>query len=152
MGTDFRTLATRAPSTEGATLTVLHPATRLPLGTEDRPITITLAGVDSDQYRAASQAATNRRMEVASRKRQYTLDAAQVDAEAIELVVACVIGWEGVTLDGQELPCTPANARRLFEECPWLRADCEAFIGDRSHFFGTSPTSSPPSPGGSVGA
>jgi hypothetical protein len=114
-------------SGNGAELVITHPVTG-----QDTDIKFTLAGSDSEQYRKAQRLIQNRRLQKPGRMK---LDAAVIEKEALELLAACVISWKGVQLDGMELPCTRENAMGVFERFPWLRDQCDNFIGDRQNFL-----------------
>lgn len=54
-----------------------------------------------------------------------------------ELYAACVAGWEGdVQIDGEALPYTPENARRLLcdPRCKWILAQVRAAALDIGNF------------------
>ena len=121
------------------------------LGADGAPATITLRGADSDvarrltrQHRATMQ---NRMAALAFGGKQQTAlteqDIAEQEAHDLELVIACTIAWTGIEDDDdQPIPCTPENARRLYEAAPYLVEQAMRHLRDRSRFFAPSSTPS----------
>jgi len=124
---DLAFLDTAAVAEQGAELALLHPGTGKALG-----ITIRLAGVDSDIYRKASRKITEKRL---NRGRVGKLDLEAVEDEGLTVMAACTLGWSGVVVDGQELPCTRDNAQAVYRRFPWIREQVDAFMGDRANFL-----------------
>lgn len=96
-----------------------------------KPVTITVAGTYSTRYRKAFEA---QRRRIFGRVRRRP-DADDAYRQALELVAACVISWEGFTNNGQPYPCTPANAVALFEQAPWILRQVEDAMEDHERFF-----------------
>lgn len=139
---DLASLDTVSAAESGAVLELRHPTTAEVLaGASGRAITIRLAGQDSERYRKADRQAANRRLNVAPGQRRVTLTAEGMESDATALMVACVIGWDGVQLDGQSLDCTPDNARLLFKRLPWVLEQVRAFVEDRGNFLKASSAS-----------
>lgn len=55
---------------------------------------------------------------------------------ADDLYIGCVMDWEGFTEDGQELPCTPENVKKLFDNVPYIKRQIIEAVGDDSLFLG----------------
>jgi hypothetical protein len=135
-------LAQLTPVEDGVPMEVVHPETGQVLRDESgQAVTITLLGEDSEVYQSMERASTNRRLKQAQRGRRGGLTAEQLAAEALELVVACTVGWSGVVFAGGVLAYSEANARKLYTALPWLRRQVEQFIADAANFFGSSKTS-----------
>jgi hypothetical protein len=117
---------------EGAWLTLLHPTTGLPTD-----IRIHLAGIDSQRYRDFERKVSNRRLKQAFRRGgpRHVVTREELDEEAIDLLVACTLGWENMVEAGKEQECTSENAKRIYTEYTWIREQVDAFIGDRSNFL-----------------
>jgi hypothetical protein len=133
-------LASLASVDEGSTLELRHPGTGAPLLDDDeKPISITLAGKDSDRYRATQRAISNRLLKQ-GRKQTPTVEA--MEADAVEVLVACTLEWSGVVIDGEPLKCSAANARKIYTDprCAWIREQVDAFIDDRANFSKASST------------
>lgn len=138
---DLSTLDTLKAAEDGMTLEVRHPTTGAVLSNGDgRAVALILAGADSERSKRAERAATNRRLKMAGR-RSATITAEELEADALEVLAACTLGWSGFAVNGQELECTPANAKQLYGQYPWLREQADAFRSDRANFLKSSPTS-----------
>ncbi|MBF0394893.1 MAG: hypothetical protein HQL38_19630 [Alphaproteobacteria bacterium] len=130
---DLASLDTAAVANSGAVMTLLHPATRQPLAGDDgNPITITLAGQDSEAWRKAQRAVSNRRLAARGKSK---LTAEDLEAESLAMLAQCTLGWTGVALDGKPLDCTQANARQLYERLPWVREQADDFVADRANYM-----------------
>lgn len=138
---DLSQLDTKSSAEEGSVMEVRHPTTQATL-TDDSgaPITIRLAGSDSDRAQRMQRANLNRRLKTGGR-RSAMVTAEELDVERLELLVACTLEWSGVALQGQEIECNAINARRVYSEVPWLREQAEDFVNDRANFLKASPKS-----------
>lgn len=136
---DLATLDMAAADT-GAVMTVRHPISDAVLeGTDGQPITITLAGSDSERFRKVQRASANRRLKTqSSRRGQITSE--EIEADALETLAACTIAWHGLVVDGEALECNAVNARKAYKRLPWLREQVDAFVGDRANFLKASPS------------
>lgn len=137
-------LAALAAIEDGVPMELRHPQTGAVLLTADgAPITITLLGRDSESYREVERAQQNRRLKDAARGRRNQMTSEQLEAEHVELLVACTVGWSGLVLDAKTLEFSASAARRLYDDgrFGWIREQVETFIGDRGNFFGDSKTS-----------
>jgi hypothetical protein len=127
---------------EGAVLEVRHPVTGLPLTLDDQtPVRITLVGMDSEQYRAAVRARTNKRIKAAAETSRSQVSAEMLENEGLDILVACTLGWEGIFVKDAPLPFSPENAKTLYARLPFLREQVDSFIGDRGNFLKASPAS-----------
>lgn len=132
---DLSSLDTVAACDKGAKIELRHPVTNEPLG-----VFITVLGRDSQAFRDHMRTAINdrlRRESVAKRRgREPDLMTVEVgEAEAIDLLVVCTVGWEGVTYKGQPLEFSVPNAKTLYADLPWVRSQVDAAIGDLENFM-----------------
>lgn len=147
---DLDTLDTVAASDAGATIELTHPVTKEPIG-----INIKVLGKHSETFRELVRDRSNKRIKMesfASRRGKPTLPrtAEQVEAEALNMLVACTTGWESGKLDkegklldakpvikmgGQEYPFTPANALTIYTKFLWMREQVDEGIGDLENFI-----------------
>lgn len=119
---------------DGEWLDVLHPTTGEILRDDDgQAMRIQLLGKDSDEYRRAQRAATQRRLK--SRSKKSMIDAETLEREAVEVLIVCTKDWEGVGDAGEDLPCTPENIRRVYSTYLWLREQVDEFVEDRGNFM-----------------
>lgn len=110
-------------------------------GTGQSPVTITVAGTYSHRYRRAMEH-QRQRVFRGSRRR---VDPEAAYQQALDLVAACVISWDGFTNNGQPFACTRENAVALFERAPWILRQVEDAMEDHQGFFKRASPSSPTS-------
>ncbi len=127
---DFATRDVAAKAEAGAELDVLDPVTGESVG-----VTITLAGADSAVHRKATATISKRRMASMKGFRNKGFDPEKLDAESVEVLAACTLGWRGVVVDGAPLPCSRDNAIMLYTRFPWLREQVDQFVSDRSAYL-----------------
>lgn len=131
-------LSTLAPVEDGVPMEVRHPETDAVLRDEaGQAVTIHLLGHDSAIYREAEQAMLDQRL----RKRRSQTTAAQIEAETLELLVACTVSWTGIVWQGAPLPCSPEHARKVYAALPWLRRQVASFVSETGNFIRRSATS-----------
>ncbi|WP_426751711.1 hypothetical protein [Myxococcus sp. Y35] len=124
------------------TVEIVHPATGDATGMK-----VVVHGVDSPTYREADRALRNRRLHKLQHSgRASKVTAEDTEADGLELLVRCTASWEGFKENGEPLPFSKENARRVYQEHPWLRRQVDAAVTDAASFFGTSPSSSSASP------
>lgn len=134
---DLSALDSTTAANEGAVLHLRHPATGRPLeDAEGNPITITLAGSDSDAYRKAQRQITNRRLAETKRRGGLKLTSEELEEEALDILAVCTLAWSGIVVEGEALACTAANARKVYQRFSWIKEQADEFIGDRSAFLG----------------
>jgi hypothetical protein len=145
MSFDLSELDTRKACDQGAVLDLRHPETGKPLD-----IKITLAGVDSKLYtQAANRIAAERanasmtpaKMKLARQGRPVLVTEADMQMQqedAIKLLAAATLSWEGVLVAGKEIPCSYEEAISLYTNFPWIMAQVDAFVADRSNFLSGS--------------
>jgi len=142
-------LSTTKPADAGAEISILHPTNDQPLG-----ILITVYGADSKICKEIQRRQTNHRLELQAKqknKKKPTTSAEQLEAEGLDLLVGCTKSWRTLIKDetgkvvdsrpeielndGEWLQCTPENARRVYEELPWIKEQIDGEISDRSNFL-----------------
>jgi hypothetical protein len=126
-------------TTDTADMPVKNPKTgkQMMLPGGKAPVTITLAGRDSEIYRKISRDLANRRAEVARAEgiSEVQLSDAELDAEALDLLTALTLGWNGISSNKEPYPFSQENARKLYERLPWLREEVDRFVGNRANFM-----------------
>jgi hypothetical protein len=145
---DLANLYTKRLADEGVKMELLHPETREPLTfkpegeDKERPMTITLRGADSDAYRQKQLKISNQRikrsMSAGSRNAHVAIDAEDLDKDALELLIASTVAWDGITINGELVEFSIDNVRQLYTEYPWIREQVDSFISDRSRFLPSS--------------
>lgn len=124
---------------DGAVLHLRHPVTGAPLFDGDKPVTITLAGKDSQRYRTAQRVNANRYIR---QGRKITPTVESFEADMTEVLAACTVAWTCIDLDGDAVPATKEGARKVYTDprCAWMREQVDAFIDDRANFSKASAT------------
>ncbi len=144
MNFDLASIDTKTLSEEGVDMIVKLMGSDEPLVARNgKPVAVKLLGPDSEVYRDISRAQLKKRLtRTSDAKKLNELDFAEVDADGLELITACVVGWSNVfDTDGKEIPCTKENARKLLEGYPVLREQVDVFVATRTHFIKASPRS-----------
>ena len=124
---DLSSLDLVAKSDAGFRLELVHPASQDALG-----VFVTVAGTDSKRYADLQREVADKRLNKRGPKRN---DFAFYEEEARRVVAGCVMGWDGVVVDGEELPYTEANALALLERFPWIREQVQTAMGDRGNYL-----------------
>lgn len=138
---DLSSLDTATASEAGATIPILHPISKEPIG-----INITVLGKHSATFRELVRERINKRMKqesMASRrgKQLEPRTAEEVERDALEMLVACTLGWnsgEGknyITFKGNKLEFNPVNALTVYSGLIWLREQVDEAIGDLENFI-----------------
>lgn len=126
---DLTALDTATPASVGEKLQLRHPFT----GEDLAGVTITLRGLDSDEYQTTFRSIINRKLE----KSNAIQTAEKLEQENIELLVSVTMNWDGIEVDGKHIPYSSERARLLYSDrrFPWIREQVEGFIGDRRNFW-----------------
>ena len=150
---DLASLDTIQASDKGDRIAIFHPTTKEPIG-----LFIQLLGKHSTTFRELVRDRINNRIkkESMAAKRGKALDprtAEEVEAEAIEMLVACTVGWETeiynegnpkkgikevkptMRFEGQDVPFTSQKALEVYTRMLWLREQVDNAIGDLENFI-----------------
>lgn len=137
---DLKSLDTKSGANEGFELEIVHPATL-----EGTGLFITVLGEDSDTYRKHSNEQQRRRLKKTVQRGVGAVDISveDLDADALTLLSACTKSWrmkdsDKVLYEGKEFPCNAANAQRLYEDLPAVRAQVDQAIRNRANFTARS--------------
>jgi hypothetical protein len=144
MNFDFAQIDTRKHSETGMALTIRKPDGSVLNDSDGNPVSIMLLGPDSSKYRQVTRDSVRKRLAQRAAGNAAPVsdaDIEEAERDAIELLVACTVSWQGVrTPQGEVIPCTPDNARALYVGYPVVREQAESFIANRVHFTPASPT------------
>lgn len=123
---DLATLDTAALAEKGAELTLRHPGTKEPLD-----VIITLAGRDSATYRREESRLADKY------RRQKSAGRGPEDfrQDSVDSMAACTLGWNNMTVDGEELPCIRENARKVYSRFPWILEQVQDFVLARENYL-----------------
>lgn len=136
MAFNLASLDTAPVAEAGAVMSVLHPVSGAVILSNGKPVTIILAGEDSERFRRADIANRNRRLARQQQGRPGRVSVQELESDNLEILVAVTIGWSGLSIDDDgELPFSPDNARALYTKLPWLREQAQAFVLDRANFL-----------------
>jgi len=132
---DLTSLNTTKACNAGADVEIRHPVTNAPLG-----IKIRVLGRDSDTFKEYTRDTLNTRLrrEAMAQKRGKDADLRTVEVieqENMDLLVVCTVGWQGVVLDGKELPFEEGNVRKVYKEYPWIYDQVNEAIGSLENFL-----------------
>lgn len=130
---DMNDLDTVAAADTGATMIVRHPVTGDDLMGDGKPMTLTVLGADSGEFkRAVSDSAK-------ARKPGKTATIADAERATVDMLTRITTGMSGNwTWDGKAFPFSKDNVKRLYTERPWLRQQVDEFIADRSNFLASN--------------
>lgn len=134
-GFDLAQIDTIAACNKPFELEIVHPVTK-----EKTGAFISLVGKDSDAYRGRIKAMANEniaREAFASQRGKVdiqTID--KMEAKNIDSLVAATVGWRNVVLDGEELPFTAENARKVYQRILPVREQALEAINDLENFIG----------------
>lgn len=102
---------------------------------DGKPVTLKLLGPDSDKYRALTRAQVRKRFQRASSPDVARDTYVEDEADALEIMVACTVGWSGIlTTKGEPIPCTPDTVRALYTNFPAIRDQADVFMASRANF------------------
>jgi hypothetical protein len=132
---DLNTLALK----DTLVLELLHPVTDEPLTVKaadgsESPVTVTLWGTSSKQYRTAINAMQNRAMKRDQTKKKATPE--ELRKEGIELLTACSQTSANLALDGT--PVTDEDTfRKLYGDArfTWLKDQVDTALANVSNFI-----------------
>ena len=138
---DLAELDTKQGSDEGREMILLHPATNLPVLQDDdkTPVTIKLAGIDSQRYRDVQREISDARIKST---RRTPLTTEELENDGIRILVACTMGSDGVIVSGETVDLSvPEQAWRFYRRFTWARDQVDRYIAQRANFLKASPGS-----------
>jgi hypothetical protein len=106
----------------------------------DPPLVITVAGMVSRRVRIAQSRnafAFAGKREAAEGNEDAALDvtAEAVETGTLEVAARATLAWEGLTAEGQVVPCTLANARELYRVAPHIHTQVLRAMRSRDAAF-----------------
>jgi hypothetical protein len=127
---------------EASRMEIIHPSTRQPIRDGSGAVAyIDLFSADSSVARQHQSAVGNRRLAM---RRGAKLTIQELQAEAVELLVALTKGWHLLDLEGSPIAVefSHDNARELYGEpsLAWLREQVDEFVAERGNFSKASST------------
>jgi hypothetical protein len=131
---DLDMIDTKTRSEAGAPMPVKALDGSPLINSKGEPVEIITKGPDSADYARLVRAQIKKRM---ARSGLPTEEQSQEDeADLIELLVTCTLGWRGVLEKGKKEPMlfTPDACRQLYQSFPVIRDQVDAFISSRANF------------------
>lgn len=133
---DLAALDIKTGAEEGRKLDLVHPTTGEPLG-----MWILVLGADSEAYLEQMREFNRRSIERLKRNQRAKLTPEESEAQSLEVLVAITRGWsDNIKLDGQLLPFSAENARRLYADkrLGWIPEQIYRGVHDRANFLQSS--------------
>lgn len=112
-----------------ADIEITHPVTGEALG-----VTISVMSPDSDDYRKIALQQQNENIKYVRKNRGKTT-AEKMAEDSMNLLVAITVGWNGLLENGQPIPFTPDNVRKVYTEFPFIKETVDEFTADRRNFI-----------------
>ncbi len=127
---DLASLDLTKASNDGAWITLKHPATG-----EDLSGKIKVVGKDSTKFIQLSEEFRRKTMEdmKSNKTMAQKMESAQAQSDAI--LVACTVDWDGMMLDGKDLPFSEQNVKMVYERFGWIKEQIDTAIADRANFL-----------------
>lgn len=136
---DLTSIDTIAACNKAIEIEIQHPVTKAGTG-----FFVSIVGKDSDIYRGRVRAMADENMDRQARMQQRNkLDIpklAKLEAKNIDTMVAATVDWRTESekvafLDGEKLPFTAANARKVYERILPVREQVQEAINDIENFM-----------------
>lgn len=123
-----------------AELELLHPVSNAPLIDADTntPVSITVIGIDSDNYKATADVLQNKRLAKLKNNKGFKITVSEMESDTIELLSSCITGWKNIAIvPGEALQFNTVNAKKLLLSVKWIKEQLQAFVEERSNFLKT---------------
>jgi hypothetical protein len=128
---DFAAYDLEENSEKGAVMEIMNPIAGTPfLDDKGKPITITLAGQDSERFMNAQRKQTQNMID---RRGKIKKDLSPIENTA-QILAACTVSWHGIDWEGKALPCNYANALMLYREKHFIREQADTFVSERENY------------------
>lgn len=97
-------------------------------------MTITVYGAESPAHKAVVREQQDRRMARMSKTGKAVITAAEIETNALEVVVRSVKDWN-ITLGGEKPKATREAVEKVLTSYSWIRAQVEEGIFNSANFF-----------------
>lgn len=131
---DLDVIDTKTRSETGAAMPVKTLDGSPLLNSKGEAVEIVVKGPDSSDYMRLVRAQIKKRMARSGIPTEE--QTAEDEADLIELLVTCTLGWNGVLEKGKKeaVAFSPEACRKLYQSFPVIRDQVDAFISSRSNF------------------
>lgn len=121
-------------SPDGSWLDVTHPITGEPIP----GMRILVASFDAEQASAHKRKVQKKNLR-RTRQGDDDVDPEEIERNALELLAAVTLGWEGLSLGaGVPLAFNPHNAAVVYQRFPWLRRQVDRHAASIGNYLGNS--------------
>ncbi|MEN6621492.1 MAG: hypothetical protein ABFD50_08095 [Smithella sp.] len=115
---------------------ILNPATNLPIEDENgNKAALVVVGTDSEQFKKARNKITNTAIKRMNGSTKIKKSAEEIEAEQVDLLCACVVDVQNISLNGMPVSANKESLKQLFEVCPFVFRQLEAFVYDEANFI-----------------
>lgn len=103
-------------------------------------VAITVLGSDSTKYRSLTRVQVRKRLDAMAGGKTITeTDMDETEQDVLDVLTACTVGWKNVLdTEGNPIPYTTDNVRKLYAAYPVIREQVDAFISNRANFIPAS--------------
>ena len=103
-------------------------------------VAITVLGSDSNKYRSLTRTQVRKRLDQMAGGKQITeAEMDETEQDVLDVLVACTVGWKNVLdTEGNAIPFTSDNVRKLYGAYPVIREQVDTFISNRANFIPAS--------------
>jgi hypothetical protein len=136
---DIATTDILTASEAGRPMVLSHPSTGRPfIGDDGKPVSITLRGRHSALAQDVLRQINDERAAIEAEGRRITRD--ENERFNTRYLVALTVGWTFTKMAGEDFPCTPANAERLWSDSRFRhwRERALIFVGEDGNFLAAS--------------
>lgn len=110
---------------------IKHPKTGAPTGVEWE-----LRALDSTEAQAAKRRITDRRNKLSMKGKTFTAE--EIEANAVELLASCSVGWtwrDDADWKGKKPDFNAVNVRAVLEGAPFIRLQLSEALDETEAFF-----------------
>jgi hypothetical protein len=141
MNFDLAEIDTKTLSEQGVPMIVKRLESPEPLiARNGKPVTLMVLGPDSHVYRDFTRRQVRKRLaRMNDPSKLAEIDFDEADAETLDLLASCTVGWENVLdTDGKAIAWSAENARKLLAAYPVVREQVDTFVAARANFIKAS--------------
>lgn len=131
---DLDVIDTKTRSEAGTTMAVKTLDGSPLLNSKGKPVEITVKGPDSSDYMRLVRVQIKKRMARSGAPTEE--QSAEDEADLINLLAACTLGWSGILDKETKEPVTftADGCRQLYQNFPVIRDQVDSFIANRANF------------------
>ncbi len=111
---------------------IKHPVTDKNLG-----IRVNIISLNDEKMKQIRRKFINKRIELEKKGKSFRAD--DIESNEIDLLVACITGWdwygEDVTFNGSKPDFNEANVRNVLNTFGWFKDQVSEAVGDEKAFF-----------------